>query len=118
MDWPGPLETAREVDIQTRLADGAPVHRTTIWPVVEGGEVYVRSLHGEAGRWYRELMANPSAFLVLGGESIPVRAVAARDPVSVERATAGFERKYAGSSYLASMIRAEILDTTVRLEPR
>jgi hypothetical protein len=35
----------------------------------------------------------------------------------VERATAGLRRKYADSPYLDSMIREEILDATIRLEP-
>jgi hypothetical protein len=118
MDWPGQIETVREVDIETRRDDDAPVHRTTIWAVVDGGEVYIRSLRGTSGRWYRELIANPEAVLHLNGDSVPVRAVSATDPESVERATAGFRRKYADSSALDSMIRDEIADTTVRLEPR
>jgi hypothetical protein len=116
--WPGTLETIEEVDIETRSDADAPVHRTTIWPVVEKGEVYVRSLRGKSGRWYRELMANPTAVLHASGESIPVSASAATDDESVERATAGFRRKYADSPYMDSMIREEILDTTVRLEAR
>jgi hypothetical protein len=63
------------------------------------GEVEVRSLNGEKGRWYRELMANP-------------------DAESVERADARVNEKYAGSPYLDTMVRDEIAPTTVRLEPR
>jgi hypothetical protein len=113
MDWPGPLATVEEVDIQT-----SPTRRTTIWPVVEEGEVYVRSLRGERGLWYRELVAHPDAILYVDGEAVPVRGEVTPDPQSVERATAGLRRKYAGSPYLDTMIRAEILATTVRLSPR
>jgi aryl-alcohol dehydrogenase-like predicted oxidoreductase len=49
MDWPGTLETVREVDIETRRAAEAPVHRTTIWVVVADGDVYVRSEYGWLG---------------------------------------------------------------------
>jgi hypothetical protein len=117
MDWPGQLETVPEVDIETRRSDDAPVHRTTIWAVVDGDDVFVRSLRGTAGRWYRELTANPAAVLRVTGEPVPVRAVAAKDSDSIERATAGYRRKYADSPYLDSMIRDEILDSTVRLAP-
>jgi hypothetical protein len=113
MEWPGPLATVEEVDIET-----SPGRRTTIWPVVEAGEVYVRSLRGEKGIWYRELVATPDAVLHVEGEAVPVHAVVTPDPHSVERATAGLRRKYAGSPYLDSMLREEILPTTVRLEPR
>jgi hypothetical protein len=117
MDWPGQIETVPEVDIETRRSEDAPMHRTTIWAVVDGNDVFVRSLRGTAGRWYRELTANPAAVLHVAEEPIPVTAVAANDPDSVERATAGFRRKYADSPSLDSMIRDEILATTVRLEP-
>jgi hypothetical protein len=117
MDWPGQIETVPEVDIETRRSEDAPVHRTTIWAVVDGDDVFVRSLRGTAGSWYRELTANPAAVLHVAEEPIPVTAVPVNDPDSVERATAGFRRKYADSPSLDSMIRDEILDTTVRLEP-
>lgn len=118
MEWPGPLEEVKEVDLETSRAPDAPVHRTIIWAVVTDGVVYVRSLRGERGRWFRELMANPDAVLHVEGEAIPVRAERADDPESVERATDGFKRKYAKSRSLDSMIRDEIAPTTVRLDPR
>ena len=118
MEWPGRLESVEEVDIETSRGAGARVHRTTIWPVVGEGEAFVRSLNGEDGRWYRELMANPEAVLHVEGEEIPVRAVRANDPESVARATQGFRDKYADSPHLDAMIRDEIAPTTVRLEPR
>jgi hypothetical protein len=118
MDWPGQLETVREVEIETRRTGDSPVHHTTIWAAVEGGDVYVRSLKGAEGRWYRELTAHPEGVLRVDGESTPVRAVKADDPESIERCTAAFRAKYADSSALASMVRDEIAATTLRLEPR
>jgi hypothetical protein len=118
MDWPGPIDTAREIDIETSRAPDAPAHRTTIWAVVADGDVYVRSLRGESGRWYRELMANPDAVVHVDAEQLPVRAVRAPDPESVERASVGLRRKYGESRSLDSMLRDDILETTVRLEPR
>jgi hypothetical protein len=118
VEWPGRLESVEEVDIETTRGPGAPIHRTIIWAVIGDGQVYVRSLKGEAGRWYRELMANPEAILHVEGDAVPVRAVRAPDAESVERATEGFRRKYGDSPYLDTMIRDEIAPTTVRLEPR
>jgi hypothetical protein len=118
MAWPGRLESVEEVHIETSRGPGAPVHRTTIWVVVGEGEVFVRSLNGEDGRWYRELTANPDAVLHAEGDAIAVRAVPAADPESVARATEGFNSKYGDSPYVDTMIRDEIAPTTVRLEPR
>jgi hypothetical protein len=117
MEWPGTLEAVPEVDIETHGADDA-VHRTTIWPVVDGGDVYVRSLRGTAGRWYQEVTASPEVVLHVAGEAVPVQAVPAPDVESIGRANAGNQRKYADSPSLGTMTRDEILGTTLRLEPR
>jgi hypothetical protein len=118
MDWPAAIDTAREVEIETRRAEDAPVHRTTIWAVVDGGDVYVRSLKGSTGRWYRELMSDPEAVLHVQGDSFPVQAVQADDPESVERTSEALRRKYSDSRALQSMLADDILETTVKLERR
>jgi hypothetical protein len=118
MDWPAAIDSAREVEIETRRGEGAPSHRTTIWAVVDDGEVYVRSLRGANGRWYRELMSEPAAVLHVRDGSFPVQAVQATDPESVERASDALRRKYADSRSLDSMLADDILETTIKLEPR
>jgi hypothetical protein len=119
MSWPNTIDETREVEIETREGGDAPVHRTTIWAVVDGGEVFVRSLRGARGRWYRELIAQPDAVVLhAGDESFPVQAVEATDPESVERTSDALRRKYGDSRSLDSMIADDILETTVRLEPR
>jgi hypothetical protein len=118
MGWPHEIDSAREVDIETRRDDDAPAHRTTIWAVVDGGDVFVRSLRGTRGRWYRELMANGDAVLYVDGDSFPVHAVQAADADSIERTNEGYRRKYQSSRSLDSMLADDILETTVRLEPR
>ena len=117
MEWPSDLETVPEIDVETRSAVGE-VHRTTIWAVVDGGDVYVRSLRGSAGRWYQELTAAPDTVIHVAGEAVPIHAVLAPDVESIGRANAGYQRKYADSRYLGTMTREEILGTTLRLDPR
>jgi hypothetical protein len=85
---------------------------------VDDGDVFIRSMRGGSGRWYRELIANPDAVVHADGEAIPVRAVHAPDSESVERANAGLRRKYGDSRSVQSMLEDDILDATVRLEPR
>jgi hypothetical protein len=111
-------ETA-EIDIETSKGAGAPVHRTTIWIVVDGDTAYVRSVRGPAGRWYRELMANPTGAIHAGETSVPVVATPAADADSVARVSAALERKYLERwpGPTASMLREETLPTTLRLEP-
>ncbi|HEY5683866.1 MAG TPA: nitroreductase/quinone reductase family protein [Acidimicrobiia bacterium] len=108
-------ETA-EVEIETRAADGA-VHRTIIWIVVDGTDVFVRSYLGARARWYREALADPTVAVHAGGRRIPCRAVPATDGESVGRASAGLEHKYAGEEETPDMVRPEVLSTTLRLVP-
>jgi hypothetical protein len=113
-DW----DAAPEIEIETSRGDGAPIHRTTIWIVVDGDSAYVRSVRGPAGRWYRELVANPRGAVHLAGKRVAVRAVPATDDATVERVSEAIDRKYrerwAGPT--AAMLRPETLPTTMRLE--
>ena len=118
MAWPDAIDSAREVEIETLRGEGAPVHPTMIWAVVDDGDVFVRSLRGASGRWYRELMSDPAAVLHAQDEEFPVQAVPAYNPESVERTSEALRRKYSDSRSLDTMLQDDILDTTVRLEPR
>jgi hypothetical protein len=109
------IDRTEEVDIETHGADGA-VHRTTIWAMVDGSDVFVRSYRGPQARWYREALADPSVALHIDGRRLPVRVVHTPDAGSIERASAGILRKYAGDPSARAMVAPELLDLTLRLE--
>ena len=110
------LDATRTVEIETSSPQGT-VHHVPIWIVVDGDDVFVRSVRGERARWYRELVARPGV-LVTRSRRLPVRAAPAIDATSKRRMTLGLKKKYSTSgASLASMLRPEVLDTTLRLEP-
>ena len=111
------IDRAKTVRIETSKP-GGPVHSTIIWAVVDGSEVFVRSWRGPGARWYREALANPDVVILVQKQRIPARAVPATDPDSMARTSASLERKYAGDPATKSMVREEILDTTLRLDAR
>jgi len=113
------MRDARTVRIETSEGAGKPVHRAIIWIVVdESGRAYIRSWLGQRGRWYRELVANPAGAVHVGGRRVPVRAVEA-DEAGIEACSRLLSVKHRASrGSLASMLRDEILDTTLELEPR
>lgn len=102
--------------IETRSGDR--VYPTVVWVVVDGPEVFLRSVDGAEGRWYRRAVADAEVTLVVGSTRLDARAVPATDPASVERASAGYRRKYATGPSLDAMLAEAVLDTTLRLEPR
>jgi hypothetical protein len=106
---------AREVVIETRRDDR--VIGTVIWVVVGGGDVYVRSVRGESGRWYQRTVVDPEVTLRVGIARFEFTAVPANDPDSIESASEALRRKYRGRS-LENMLLPETLGTTLRLEPR
>ena len=112
------IDSAYEVDIETMRPDGS-ARQTTIWAVVEGTEVFVRSVRGDRGHWYQAALDRPADVYLHGeGTRIPVRAVAAGDAEAIARCSDGLSKKYRADASLRSMLRPNVLATTIRLEPR
>lgn len=112
------LDAQREVHIETTRPDGSS-QKTIIWLVVDNGEAFVRSWRGDRAHWFQAAVDQPAEVaLLLDGRRLPVRVVSATDDASVARCSSALERKYAGDPATPSMVRAEILATTLRVEPR
>jgi hypothetical protein len=113
------IDGAREVRIETSRDEDAPAHRTTIWVVTMDGSVFVRSVRGGKGRWYREVSANPAAALHVGDERIPVRAVPVTDDATIAAVSEAYREKYGRTSpgSTRAMMQPETLPTTLGLEP-
>lgn len=107
------------IEVVTRAAPDAPVHRTPIWVVVDEDEstVYVRSIRGTRGRWYREMRAQPQAEAIVDGERVPVHAVPASQG-EIKRATAAYQRKYGHDPHVNGVLQPGVFPATLRLEPR
>jgi hypothetical protein len=105
------------VDIETTSAKGAK-HSVPIWIVVANGVPYVRSVRGPKGRWYRELTARGEGAIVARGKRTPVKAIHDRTKTAIDATSEALRQKYRSSGQsLASMLKDDVLDTTVRLEP-
>jgi hypothetical protein len=118
------LDRTAEIDIETSRGEGAPVHRVTIWIVVDGDDAFVRSVRGRAGRgppgrWYRELSANPRGAIHVNGRRLAIEAEPATDADSVSRVSDALKRKYEQrwAGPLAGMLREQVLPTTMRVKP-
>jgi hypothetical protein len=111
------IDRAKEVEIETQRQDGTP-QKTPIWAVVDDDRVFIRTWKGpEKTAWFRHIQENPSIALHVAGRRLAVTAIPATDPDSIERTSDGYRRKYAGDPAVKSMVRPDILDTTIRLEP-
>jgi hypothetical protein len=109
------LRNFQEVAIRT---EKHPESAVVIWVVVADDEVFVRSVRGNKGRWYRDLATGGSATLEFAGRRLGVQAFPANDADAIARASREYSTKYQPSPYAQAMVRAEVLPTTLRLEPR
>lgn len=112
------IDAAYEVDIETTRPDGTS-RKTIIWAVVEGGEVFVRSVRGDRGYWYQAALDRPTdVCLLVDGKRLDVQAVAVSDEALIERCSNGLSQKYGADPSLPTMLRKGVLATTIRLVPR
>jgi hypothetical protein len=109
------LRDVQEVAIRTEKHPNTAV---VIWIVASGDEIFVRSVSGTRGRWYRDLAVGGSATLEFTGRRLAVQAVPVSNPDAVARASQEYLRKYRPSPYAEAMVKPEVLPTTLRLEPR
>lgn len=113
------LDDTGEVRIETRRDADAPEHRTIVWVVVVDGEVFVRSVRGPKGRWFREIRGYPEGALHVGDRRIPVRAAPVTGEPTVNAVSEAYRSKYEERwpGPTAAMVRPDALPTTLRLEP-
>ena len=107
------------------LADTAEVHvefkpgrRIPIWIVVDGQDVYVRSVRGPAGRWYQAVLSGQPVGLYAGAHQWTIHGEHVTDQATIARVSdairSKYEHRWRGPT--AAMLRDEVLPTTLRLE--
>src|SRR5215204_3766174 len=84
------LDETEEVYIETSRDADSPEHRTIIWGVVVGDEVFVRSVRGRKGRWYQRISTYPESALLVGDIRIPVRATPVTDAGAINAVSEAF----------------------------
>jgi 4-carboxymuconolactone decarboxylase len=90
------------LDIAARREDGTLRPYTTIWVVRIGDELYVRSLRGQGGTWYRATQRRPEGRIRTGGVHRDATFEHAKD-VDEDAVDAAYRSKY-GPTYLDPML--------------
>src|SRR6266540_5908707 len=94
------IEAADELQIASLRRDGTPRHRTTIWVVRLGDDLYIRSVNGRTGAWFRGTQVRPDGRIQAGGVEKDVTFVDA-GPVG-DRIDGAYRTKY--RHYAASIV--------------
>jgi hypothetical protein len=107
-----------ELEIASRRRDGSLRPFVTIWFVLLGDDLYVRSAHGPSNPWFRRALASGEGRISAGGVE---RDVAFEEPDgSLEAELHGaYHAKYDryGQSMVGTVISADAARSTLRLVP-
>jgi hypothetical protein len=111
------LADAEEITIGFLRPDGS-TGSTPVWIVRTGDDIFVRSMHGQRGGWYRRLRANPDGMVTDEAHTHLVRAEPVADERTKEEVTRAYSTKYGDSPYVRPLLTEEASGATLRLEPR
>ena len=110
------LERAREIRVAGRRQDGSARTLVTVWPVVVDGALYVRSVYGPDGQWYKGVARHWEGFASWGGETHPVAFVP--DPAHDREIDDAYFAKYGRGAPSRQITGPAAKTTTLRVEPR
>jgi hypothetical protein len=113
------IEAADELEIVSVRRDGRLRKPTTIWVVRLGDDLFVRSVRGSAGAWFRGTQVRHEGRISAGGVTKDVTFVDADDDLD-DPIDGAYRRKYRGYSdkIVGSVLTPEARSTMLKLAPR
>lgn len=112
------IGAAREIEISSLREDGSLTKPVTIWAVRVGDELYVRSVRGDAGGWYRAAERRHEGRIEGGEVAVDVVFEDAARQLDDE-IDAAYKEKYGYPSIPVDSVSADgAKATTIRVVPR
>jgi hypothetical protein len=113
------IGSAEELQIASLRHDGTSRKPVTIWVVRTGDSLYVRSVKGPTGAWFRGAQERHEGQIRAGGVDKDVTFVDADHDIDdeVDAAYRAKYRRYAGS-ILNSVLTPQARSTTITMVPR
>jgi hypothetical protein len=113
------IEAADELEIASIRRDGTLRNLVTIWVVRLGDDLYVRSVNGRTGAWFRGTQVRHEGRIGAGGVEKDVTFVDADDGINdqIDDAYRSKYRRYA-PSIVGSVLTPDARSATINLVPR
>ena len=113
------IGTAEELQIASLRQDGTLRKLVTIWVVRLGDELYVRSVNGRNGSWFRGTQVRHEGHIQAGGIGKDVTFVDV-DPDINDQIDSAYRTKYRrySDSVINSILTGEARSSTIKLVPR
>ena len=112
----GKIDAADELEIESLRGDGRLRHPTTIWVVRHGDDLYVRSVNGRTGAWFRGTQDRHEGRIRTGGVEKDVTFVDADRGID-DAIDAAYRTKYRGyaPSIVDHVVTPEARSATIKL---
>lgn len=110
------LDRVGEIRVAGRRDDGTPRPLVVIWHVVVEAKLYVRSVRGVAGGWYKGVIRHHEGVIAWDGQTRDVTYVP--DDSADGAVDAAYFAKYGHGAPSRAITSAEARVTTLRVEPR
>ncbi len=110
------IGNAEELQISSMRKDGTLRKWTTIWVVRVGDDLYVRSVYGKRGAWYRGALVRHEGRIRAGGVEKVVLFVEITDPDTIQQVDDAYRSKYHQyPQYVAPLFEPESRAATLKL---
>jgi hypothetical protein len=113
------IGTAEELQIASRRRDGTLRNPVTIWVVRHGDDLYVRSVRGRTGAWFRGAQARHEGHISAGGVEKDVTFIEGDDAIN-DALDAEYRSKYRryAANIVGSTVTPQARSATLKLAPR
>ena len=113
------IEAADELEIESIRRDSTLRDPTTIWVVRLGEDLYIRSVNGRTGAWFRGTQVRHEGRIRAGGVERDVAFVDVDDDIA-DQIDAAYRTKYQryDQSIVGSVLTPEAQSATIKLVPR
>ncbi len=108
------MDGAEELLVAAHRTDGTLRPATIVWHVVVDGALFIRSVHGEAGGWYRAVRRTGTGTVEAGGVRADVRFT--RDDAHDEAVDRAYVAKYGEGPDVVAIVNATATATTTRVD--
>ena len=112
--------TAEELQIASLRADGTLRKPVIIWVVRVGDDLYVRSVNGRTGVWFRGMQVRHEGHIQAGGVDKDVSFIEGSDPDINAKIDAAYRTKYRryGERIVGTIVSPVARAATIKLVPR
>src|SRR5713226_629207 len=113
------LHTIPEIRIGPNRDDGTSGKPVIVWVVVVDGQPYVRSVRGDQGKWYQQVLRSRRGTLHVDAARLRVVAEPVTDAAQNQKISDAFRAKYAQRwpGPTAGILRPAAVHATFRLTP-